>query len=420
MSINIRVLLAWFFISLFYCYQYTLRSLPNILHDALSEDFMIQANEFGTLGLMYLISYSLLQIPIGILVDKIGVRKVVLSSIICCTVGTFMFSVAPTFFYVQIARFIIGIGSASAFMCALKVVADNMPAGKRGVLIGATLTMGTIGAMFSGNIVMSLLAINTWRDINYAFAVIGSLLYIVLFFILPGHQLDAKSVKWGEKHNHKRIITSIIKLMKEPYVWVYSVLAVGLYTPFAALSDLWGIAFLKAQYEFATLAETSIIFHLFLGLAFGSLFLCWIFEKYNLIDFGIATSTFILTILMFILLYIKLPLYILGAFLIFFGFICGSEMLCFTAAVANTKSENSGEVIGIVNTLNMLGGAILQQVLGNMLDLFWSGKTVNGARYYSANDFGKALSIIMVLMIVCSGISLVIMVTKKRRKYEYK
>ena len=82
-------------------------------------------------------------------------------------------------------------------------------------------------------------------------------------------------------------------------------------------------------------------------------------------------------------------------------------MICFTAAVRSATADNSGLIIGVVNTLNMIGGAILQQIVGTLLDMRWQGAAdIGGMRLYSAQDFIVSLSSLVVVCAVCAMLSL--------------
>ncbi|HXW60613.1 MAG TPA: MFS transporter, partial [Myxococcota bacterium] len=139
----IPLYLAWSAAALFYFYQYILRVSPGVMVTDLRQEFKMTAEQFSSLGALYLYAYSLLQIPLGIAIDRIGVRRTVLGSIILCIVGALMLGRAETLFMAQASRLLVGAGSASAFMAALKIAADWLSPGQRGFLMGATLTLGT-------------------------------------------------------------------------------------------------------------------------------------------------------------------------------------------------------------------------------------------------------------------------------------
>ncbi len=92
--------------------------------------------------------------------------------------------------------------------------------------------------------------------------------------------------------------------------------------------------------------------------------------------------------------------------LILIGICCGAEMICFTGALLHTQASNSGVTIGVVNTLNMLGGAVLQQFIGFCLDKRWAG-TVDafGVRVYSVDDYTYALTLLLGIIGVCALLS---------------
>src|SRR5690606_23374433 len=118
-------------------------------------------------------------------VDYIGVRKTVIASIMLCLSGTFLLSFAPTLEVLQISRILVGIGSACAFMCSLKIVVDYLPVGKRGFLMGTTLTLGTLGAIVAGKPLASLADHVGWRPTVSYTALFGLVILLIAFLFLP-------------------------------------------------------------------------------------------------------------------------------------------------------------------------------------------------------------------------------------------
>ncbi len=76
-----KAILGWFLIALFFCYQYLLRVIPGVISDELRHAFYMTAEDFSSLGSYYLYAYSFLQIPIGFIVDRIGIKRSVLFSL---------------------------------------------------------------------------------------------------------------------------------------------------------------------------------------------------------------------------------------------------------------------------------------------------------------------------------------------------
>ena len=67
---------VWMIASLFYAYQYVLRVMPSIMLEDITRQFHIDAAVFGQFSGVYYIGYSLVHLPIGIMLDRFGPRKV--------------------------------------------------------------------------------------------------------------------------------------------------------------------------------------------------------------------------------------------------------------------------------------------------------------------------------------------------------
>lgn len=392
--------LAWAVAALFFCYQYVLRVLPGYIEPNLRSELHLTAHEFGTIGSFTIYAYAIMQIPMGILIDRIGVKKVLTGSVFLCLLGAFAMAFAQNLASLQLSRILIGIGSASAFMSALKVAADYLPSGKRGFLMGATLTAGTLGAMATGAYLVPLVQSVGWRSVTTSLGFLG---FAMALMALLGIHL-----KVSKRNQTVFDWSDITQIIKNRQIMTYAILAVGLYTPLSVLADLWGTAFLMKKYELAQTIAASSSGMLFAGLCAGSLILPWLCEKYDCLDIAIQVCSFgILFLFGFLLLGPELPLTSLRMVLVAVGFFCGAEMMCFTGAVHATTAQNSGLTIGVVNTLNMLGGALLQHIIGYMLDFQWKGLVdQHGVRLYDTEQFVVALSLLWAVVAVCCLLSL--------------
>lgn len=393
--------LGWFAVALFYCYQYIFRVAPAVLVTPLRQDFHLTAEDFSTLGSFYLYAYALFQIPLGMLVDRFGVRRVVLSSFATCVVGGVLFAYAPNFPMLQLSRFIIGLGSGSAFMCALKAVMDDLPRGQRGFLMGATLTLGTVGALVAGQPVVSLSQTLGWRSAMLIVSLIGVALWTVAYMVIPRPRKGLIDTHTIEDWQHVR--QTLVEIFESRTLVVYAILAVALYTPLSVIADLWGVAFLMQKYQLSRIDASQISMMTYLGLGLGCLVLPVWAEKHQALNRTIRWSAFGLLLAFAGLLYGPMvhPL-LLTLLVVLLGFFCGSEMLCFAGAAEYAISHRVGTTLGVVNTLNMLGGGLLQQLIGVILDRLWSGQIdAHGLRVYSVGDYTLALSVLMGVIVLC-------------------
>ncbi|MES2504007.1 MAG: MFS transporter [Myxococcota bacterium] len=395
-----RTYFAWGIAALFYCFQYVLRVLPANIEPELRSEFGLTAHEFGAVGSFTIYAYALMQIPVGILVDRLGLKKVLLSSVAICVLGAFAMAFATDLAGILASRVLIGIGSASAFMSALKIAADYLPLGRRGLLMGATLTLGVMGAILTGSYLVHLIALSGWRSLTMTLGFLGIALFVLTFIgvNLKSTNKTSAAFRWSD----------LVSILKNRPVMTYAILAIGVYTPLSVLADLWGPAFLMQKYEL-TQAEASFnTTLLFAGLGIGSLILPALCEKWNCLDFAIQFCSFAILILFGLLLFGPvMPQIILRTGLILIGICCGAEMMCFTGAVQFTTASNSGLTLGVVNTLNMLGGALLQHSIGYLLDWQWQGLVdPKGIRLYDTEQFVVALSLLLSVIALCCLLSL--------------
>jgi len=147
---------------------------------ALARDFAISAVTFGWLASAYNWTYCLCQLPIGVILDKFGVRRVGLISTFLWGVASFAAALAPNIGSLFAARLLLGVGEAPTFPANAKAVGRWFPARERsfatGIFDGAAKFANAIGVPLLGILLIKM----GWR---WSFAATGvvSLLYFWLF-----------------------------------------------------------------------------------------------------------------------------------------------------------------------------------------------------------------------------------------------
>src|SRR3984893_15238177 len=106
----------WMMASIFYAYQYILRVMPNIMLDDIMQQFHIDAAVFGQFSGVYYIGYSLMHLPIGMMLDRFGPRKIMTACILLTVVGLMPLIFADHWIYPILGRFLIGLGSSAAIL----------------------------------------------------------------------------------------------------------------------------------------------------------------------------------------------------------------------------------------------------------------------------------------------------------------
>lgn len=394
---------AWVSLNLFFLYVYVLRVSSGVMFNELRQEFLMTGEQFGIFAACYLYSYSIMQVPFGVLLDRIGIRKIALFSAVVVMGALWFLTQAYGLYAAYISRILLGFGSASVFMSALKFVSDKLPAKQRGIFMGLTLSTGTLGALLAGQLIPPMLKVYEWRDVVYLMMYGGFPVLALLFVFLPKHSKHAESSHLSADE----VFHTLIGAAKNWNIILYGILSIGVYTPLAVIADSWGTAFLSQKYSWDAHTAASTIMMMYVGLTLGSLSLPWITKLWGDFNKTIQMSLLALFVLFGSVLYLpELAPSSLTVLLVAIGVFCGAEMMCFTGASHYTTPATSGVTLGVVNTFNMLGGAMLNQVIGLALDVSWSGELANELRIYSAQDYIAAFSVLLGVIGLCFAFSL--------------
>ena len=122
------------------------RTAPAAIASELTRAFDISATVLGTLAATYFYVYTLLQVPVGVLADTLGPRRILAAGSLIAGVGSLIFGVAPAWEIAAIGRTLVGIGVSVAFISILKLCALWFPANRFATVVGVTMFAGNLGA----------------------------------------------------------------------------------------------------------------------------------------------------------------------------------------------------------------------------------------------------------------------------------
>ena len=376
---------------MFYMFQFVLRVSPSVIVDDLMVSFHGDASSIGSLSAIAMYCYSFCQIPSGVFADKFGVRRVVLVSLVLCILGTVLFASAQDIALAKVGRVILGAGSSAAFLCLGKIASVYFSQARRATLFGFAMSAGTIGALGGGAPLSFLVGRVGWRESLFIISSVGLLIFALNFVFLKAQSID--EVK---ELSQDSLLDVVMRVMKNKFVWLNALIALGVYLPVAVLADLWGPMFLIQKFQIEKQVAAKIVSLMYVGLFIGSLTLSYASDRFKKRKQITIASTLSISLLLSVLIYF--PALSIGAVsivLFMIGFFAGCEMLCFTGACESAEASLAGTVTGFVNAVVMLSGAFIQDQVGRLLDFFWDGKFISGGiKLYSEQCFQSALVIL--------------------------
>jgi sugar phosphate permease len=390
--------LIWVTAAFFYLYEYLLRVSPSAMTSQLMESFQVSATSLGVLSSFYYYSYNVLQTPCGIIVDKLGPRFIITASCFICAFGAFLFCSTTSLHVAELARFIMGIGSACAFVSTLKLTAAWFPAAQFALVTGFTVTLGKLGGA-SQVIMTPIVEHYDWQTLMFWLGIMG-LGVAVLCWALIRNSPDGAKKPEMESFN----LNTLLIVLRNKQVWAIGFVGGLMYIPITGFGDLWSTPFLMCVCELDHISSSQITGLLYIGFAVGAPLFAGLASLIKSHVRAMIISCFTALIIFSTICYaahflshnVIRILYFIG------GMSMAGQVLCFTIAKENTPLTASGTTIGFTNTLVMLSALICQPLIGKILDWNWTGLlSEKGIRLYEKSAFQTASLSIPIGMILC-------------------
>ncbi len=392
--------LMWSLGALFFCYEFMLQVSPSVMVNQLMKTFNVNAAQLGNLSAFYLYAYTFMQIPVGLLLDRFGVRRLMTLAALVCALGALLFASAPTFLVASLGRFLIGFGSAFAVVSGLHIAATWLPINRFALMTGVFLTIGFIGAI-CGQAPLAIMVNHIgWRHTLLTFAMIGGCLSILLWLIVRDRPMGFTA--GSSNTNAKASLRDGLKhVLRSKQSWLIAIYAGLMYLPTPAFAALWGVPFLMQSHKLSSASAALIVSMIYVGYAVGCPLFGWLSDRLGRRrpPLFIASVGSLLSLL--IVLYCnQFPLALTACCLFAFGFFTSGCFTAFSIAREINPPQVNATTLGFVNTLNSLGGGLAQPLIGFILDLRWGGQMQNGVRHFSTNDFHVALAILPVCLFI--------------------
>ena len=147
---NTNLAYAWSVFALACCFvifKYVLEISPSVMVQDLMRTFNLDGLYMGHLAACYFYAYFLMQIPVGLLVDRFSTRNIIACAILLCSLGAFVFSHASVFYMATFGRILIGIGGAFSMVGTMKLITIWFDRKQFALISGLMMAAAMIGAI---------------------------------------------------------------------------------------------------------------------------------------------------------------------------------------------------------------------------------------------------------------------------------
>jgi MFS family permease len=396
------VVVAWLLTSVFYFYQYALRSAPAVMMPQLSEAFGVSAVSVASIVGLFYYAYSPFSLVAGAAMDRVGPRRLLPVAAVIVGIGALLFASGQREI-ASVGRFLQGAGGVFALVGAVYIAVKNFPASQAATLIGATQMFGMAGGTAGQFVVGPLIAGGLgWNNFWIAMGIGGLAIGVLLFFMIPKDEQSAESGSWV-----RSTLSGFATVFRNPQSILCGFISGLMFIPTTIFDMVWGVSYLQQAHGFdyttAVLHSSTVPF----GWIIGCPLLGFISDRIGRRKPVIVGAAALLLGCLAWILYGPtnvLPPYLLGTFT---GVVSGAAMLPYTVIKEANPPQFGGTATGVINFLNFTFSALLGPVFGWILL-----RVSRGAEYLDLHHYqvtfaplliGVGIAIVLALLLRETG-----------------
>jgi predicted MFS family arabinose efflux permease len=209
------------------------RAVNAVVAPNLAADLGLGAAELGLLTSAYLFAFALFQLPLGVLLDRFGPRRVQAALLGCAAVASLLFAIGRDSATLTCARALIGLGFAGGLMSGFKAVVLWVPEPRRALANGVIMAFGALGVLVAT--VPTELAVQAvgWRAVFVALSAITFAVAALIFLAVPERGASAT----GE--DLARQIAALLRILSDGAFWRLAPLLASTAGSHIAIQTLW-------------------------------------------------------------------------------------------------------------------------------------------------------------------------------------
>ncbi len=380
--IGLAIAIAAYLLSFFH------RVAPAAISGDLQSTFAIGGAQLGTLAATYFYVYTLMQVPTGVLADTLGPRRLLVWGGLVAGVGSLMFGLAPGFEWAFAGRTLVGLGVSVTFIAMLKLIALGFDERRFATVVGLSMLIGNLGSIFAGAPLAWATQAVGWRSVFVAvgvFSIVIAFASRVWVAETPAGKVDRTA--W---------LSGLATVLRNRATWPGFFGNLGLGGAFFTFAGLWAVPYLTQVHGLTRAVAANHVSVYFIGFAIGSALwgrvsdalgrrkpVMLVVSGVHVLGWGVWLSG------------VPLSLPATYALCGVMGLVTAGFTLSWAAAKEVNPPQLSGMATSVVNVGIFLGPAILQPLVGWVMERGWDGTAVAGVRIYSAADYDSGLKLMV-------------------------
>src|SRR3712207_612299 len=264
---------VWSILAIMYVFVTFHRMGVGVVKGELQEAFNISTAQFANIGSMYFYAYFIMQIPSGILADKLGPKKTVFMFSLLAAGASIVFGLAPNIGIVYAARFFVGIDVSVVFICLIKIQSRWFYSRNFALMIGFAGLAANLGAIIAQTPLAIASSTFGWRN-TFVFMGVAMVFFAILTLIFVKDDPTDIDLLGMDELENRPAVTANIKVgaalksvVFNKWTWLVSVPYVGLYTGYVVLFGTFGVSFIMVAYGLTKIQAANLVISAVVGSA---------------------------------------------------------------------------------------------------------------------------------------------------------
>lgn len=397
-----------------------------VLSGDLEVTFELTATQLGTLHASFFLVYALIQIPTGVLVDRVGPRAIGTAGAVVLSAGAILFTLAGGFHTALLARGLVGLGSGVIFVSILRFCANWYRTDEFATMTGLTAAIAGLGAIVATTPLALTVEALGWQPTVQGLGVIGLLAAGAVYVLARSSPSDAglepidrvpeqPSVTFRETGQYLRT------LVGDHHQWLLSLTFFASMGTIMTLLGLWGVPYLVVVYGLDVTTASYYTMLGSIGMFIGGPIIGWISDRLNRRLLPMAVGLALFTANLAIIPVVgKPPLAVVAGSYFLSGFLIGASVLALSIVKERYPPEASGVATATVNGAGFVGASMLPAVMGLAIDRYRTGEVVAGTVVYTEFGYRVAFGLTAVVLGIAFLCSLYLLVSKRRHRSDTK
>ncbi|HEY8554764.1 MAG TPA: MFS transporter [Burkholderiales bacterium] len=372
-----------------YYFSYLLRNVNAVIAPVLTRELDLSAADLGLLTSAYFVAFGAFQIPLGILLDRYGARRVEAALLLVAAAGNLVFAVGESIGTLAFGRALIGVGVSACLMAALKSFSLTYPAERQSSLTGAIMTSGGLGAISASIPLEALLPVLGWRGVFYGLSAVIAAAAVYVYVAVPERQDGVQRSSFGEQ------LRGVAHIFASRAFWRYAPMTLLFSGGFMAIQGLWIVPWFMNVDGLSREAAAQYLFAVGV-MQLASHFAIAAFST-GLVRRGIQPATLIAVSLGVAWLALLASVIGLGHPLVgwlVYAFFSGPVTLMYVALGAHFAPQLFGRVSTAINLMAFAGAFGLQWGIGLAIDGFTAADWAAAPAYRAAIAIVAALQLL--------------------------